>query len=156
MNKRKMSRAGRVCVLGLLLSLCLPIASAFSQTAAVYRDEIRQQQKKVEQIALEDSPKYHSEMAQVASWIDEALILIDKKDLSKVKNIVLKAGTYIDYVEASLLRDKANTAAVDAETRLRSLKADHGKLEAVVQQLSAEEAMLKKELEGLKKSGGKS
>lgn len=152
MNKRKLSQSGRVCVLGLLFFLCLPMVSAFSQTGTMYRDEIKRHQNRVEQIGSEGSSKYQSEMSQVSSWIDEALILIDKNELANVKGLVLKAGVYIDYVEASVLRDRASAGARDAESRLRSLKADYGKLEAIVQQLSAEETLLKKQLEELNKS----
>ena len=65
----------------------------------------------------------------------------------KVKALSLKIGVYLDFVEASVARDKAMGKAMEAESKLKALKAEYGKLEAQVQQLTAEEEILSKKLE---------
>jgi len=142
-----LGRFGRGLLFGSLFMFALPAVEVFAQDTSTFRDEIRRQQIRVDQLKLEESPRYNSEMAEISSWIDEALILIGKGDVAKVRMLVLKSGVYIDYVETNLAKDKAVAAVRDAESRLRALKAEHGKLEAMVQQLSAEADILQQQLD---------
>ena len=73
--------------------------------------------------------------------------MIGKDEGDKVKALSLKIGVYLDFVEASVARDKAMGKAMEAESKLKALKAGYGKLEAQVQQLTAEEEILSKKLE---------
>ncbi len=143
--------AGRSFLLGLALFISMPTVQALAQNIQTYRDEIRQYQNRVEQIKTGDSSRYNTEMSQIASWIDESLILIGKDEVDKVKSLVLKIGVYVDFVEASMARDVAMRGAIEAETQLKALKAEYGKLDAQVQQLTAEEAILQEKLNSLKK-----
>ena len=90
-------------------------------------------------------------MSQIKSWIDESLILIGKDELDKVKGLSMKISVTLDFVEASVARDKAMGKAMEAETKLKALKAEYGKLDALIQQLEAEEDVLTKKLESMKK-----
>ena len=143
--------AGRSFLLGPALFISLPTVQALAQNIQTYRDEIRQYQNRVEQIKTGDPSRYNSEMSQIASWIDESLILIGKDEVDKVKSLVLKIGVYVDFVEASMARDVAMKGAIEAETQLKALKAEYGKLDAQVQQLTAEESILQEKLNSLKK-----
>lgn len=154
MAKFQLHFAARTLLLGLGFALALPTAQAFSQDAKTYRDQIRQEQNRFETIKItykDSTARYNSEMSQITSWIDEALILIGKDEIDKVKTLSMKIGVYIDFVDASLKRDVAMKGAMEAESRLKSLKAEHGKLEAQVQQLEAEEAVLQQKLDTIKK-----
>ena len=120
-----------------------------AQDARSYRKDISDYQTQVERIKTDgDTSRYSSELAQVSSWIDEALILIGKDDAAKVKELVLKIGVYVDFVDASMKRDQAMTKALEAESKLKALKAEYGKLEAQVQQLTAEEEVLTGKMSG--------
>jgi peptidoglycan hydrolase CwlO-like protein len=90
-------------------------------------------------------------MSQLSSWIDESLILIGKDETDKVRTLSLKIGVYLDFVEASVARDKAMGDAMEAESKLKALKAEYGKLEAQVQQLTAEEEVLQAKLNSMQK-----
>ena len=50
-----------------------------------------------------------------------------------------------------MLRDVEMGKAMEAETKLKALKAEYGKLEAQVQQLTAEEDVLKSKADSMKK-----
>ncbi len=131
------------------LSLVLFSGVAHAQDARSYRNDISAYQLRVEKIKMDgDTSRYNSEMSQIASWIDEALILIGRDDAQKVKSLVLKIGVYVDFVEASMKRDVALGRAIEAESKLKALRAEYGKLEAQVQQLAAEEEVLQKKLNG--------
>ena len=133
----------RALVTGGLLVAVLPFGQAMAQDAKTYRDSIKQYQIRADQLKSESTARYNSEMSQISSWIDESLILIGKDEGDKVKALSLKIGVYLDFVEASVARDKA----MEAESKLKALKAEYGKLEAQVQQLTAEEEILSKKLE---------
>jgi len=128
-------------VAGLLMAVSLS-GAAFAQDAQAYRSDISQYQTRMEQIKGGDTARYNSEVDQIKSWIEEALILIGKDEKDKVKTLVLKIGVYVDFVEASMARDKAMGSAMEAESKLKALKAEFGTLEAQVQQLTAEEEIL--------------
>lgn len=154
MANLKLRFAVRSILTGLAFAMILPATQAFSQDAKTLRDDIRQSQSRFEQLKIQynsGTARYNSEMSQITSWIDEALILIGKDEIDKVKTLSLKIGVYIDFVDASLQRDVAMSNALEAESRLKSLKAEHGKLEAQVQQLEAEEQVLQSKLDSLKK-----
>ncbi|MCL2326605.1 MAG: hypothetical protein FWC40_08955 [Proteobacteria bacterium] len=142
-----LGRLSRGLLFGSLFMFTLPAAAVFAQDTSTFRDEIRRQQIRVDELKREEIPRYNSEMAEISSWIDEALILIGRGNVPQVRMLVLKSGVYIDYVEANLARDRAVAGARDAESRLRALRADHGKLEAMVQQLSAESEILRQQLD---------
>ena len=137
----------RALVAGGLLVAVLPFGQAMAQDAKTYRDSIKQYQIRADQLKSESTARYNSEMSQISSWIDESLILIGKDEGDKVKALSLKIGVYLDFVEASVARDKAMGKAMEAESKLKALKAEYGKLEAQVQQLTAEEEILSKKLE---------
>ena len=137
----------RALVTGGLLVAVLPFGQAMAQDAKTYRDSIKQYQIRADQLKSESTARYNSEMSQISSWIDESLILIGKDEGDKVKALSLKIGVYLDFVEASVARDKAMGKAMEAESKLKALKAEYGKLEAQVQQLTAEEEILSKKLE---------
>lgn len=137
--------------LGVLLSAACPAINAFAQDIQTCRSEIQHHQNRVDQLKIEDVSRYNSEMAQISSWIDEALILIGKDEAKKVKTLSIKIGVYIDFVNASLERDKAMGRAIEAEGKLKALKAEFGKLDAQIQQLAAEEEVLQNKLASLKK-----
>lgn len=140
----------RALTLGMALSMTLPAGYAAAQDIKVYRDEIRQYQIRVDQLKTQTPTKYNSEMSQLSSWIDESLILIGKDEVEKVSTLALKIGVYVDFVEASVARDKAMNEAMEAESKLKALKAEYGKLEAQVQQLTAEEEVLQAKLDSMK------
>lgn len=148
---KKFRFAGRSLLLGLAIFLGLPAVQAFSQDSKTYRDEIRQYQNRMDQIKTGDSARYNTELSQITSWIDESLILIGKDETDKVKTLALKIGVYIDFVEASMARDKAMTEALEAENQLKAIKAEYGKLDALVEQLVAEEEVLQGKLNSMKK-----
>ena len=142
--------SGYLMAAGLGLTLFSGVAMA--QDARSYRNDISEYQVRVDKIKADgDTTRYNSELSQIASWIDEALILIGRDDASKVKELVVKIGVYVDFVDASMKRDAAMTKAMEAESKLKALKAEYGKLEAQVQQLTAEEAILQEKLNSLKK-----
>jgi hypothetical protein len=141
----------RVPALGLALTLLIPASFASAQDIKVYRDEIRQYQIRVDQLKSQEHTRYNSEMSQLSSWIDESLILIGKDETDKVRTLSLKIGVYLDFVEASVARDKAMGEAMEAESKLKALKAEYGKLEAQVQQLTAEEEVLQAKLNSMQK-----
>lgn len=141
----------RALTLGLALTIVLPASYAIAQDINVYRDEIRQYQIRVDQLKSQNHTRYNSEMSQLSSWIDESLILIGKDETDKVRTLSLKIGVYVDFVEASVARDKAMGEAMEAESKLKALKAEYGKLEAQVQQLTAEEEVLQTKLDSMKK-----
>lgn len=154
MAKSQLRFAARTLLLGLGFALALPTANAFSQDAKTYRDQVRSEQNRFETLKItykDSTARYNSEMSQITSWIDEALILIGKDETDKVKLLAAKIKVYIDFVDASLKRDLTLMDAMEAESKLKSLKAEHGKLEAQVQQMEAEETVLKQKLETLNK-----
>ncbi|MBQ9396181.1 MAG: hypothetical protein IJU23_11810 [Proteobacteria bacterium] len=138
-------------VLGVLLFAAVPTANAFAQDIQTCRAEIQQLQNRVSKLRAEDVSRYNNEMDQITSWIDEANILIGKDEAKKVKLLSVKIGVYIDFVAASIERDKAMRGATEAESKLKAIKAEYGKLEAQVQQLVAEEEVLQEKLASLKK-----
>ncbi len=142
---------GRALMLGLAFTFALPAVQAAAQDIKVYRDEIRQYQIRVDQLKTQAPTQYNSEMAQLSSWIDESLILIGRDETEKVRDLALKIRVYVDFVEASTARDKATSKAVEAESKLKALKAEYGKLDAMVQQLTAEEEVLQAKLNSMKK-----
>lgn len=137
--------------LGILICGAIPSTLALAQSATSYRDSLKQYQIRVDQLATESTARYNGEMSQIKSWIDESLILIGKDELDKVKALSMKISVYIDFVESSVARDKAMNKAMEAETKLKALKAEYGKLDAMIQQLAAEEDVLTKKLETMKK-----
>ena len=151
MKKLNLSRSVRAMMAGLAIFMSIPAASAFGQDIQVYRDEIRQNQNRMERFKTMDTTRYSSEMSQISSWIDEALILIGKEETEKVKTLSLKIGVYVDFVDASLERDCVMGEAMESESKLKSLKAEFGKLDATVQQLTAEEEVLQNKLASMKK-----
>ncbi|MBR4986280.1 MAG: hypothetical protein IKY83_11155 [Proteobacteria bacterium] len=151
MKKLNLSRSVRAMMAGLAIFMSIPAASAFGQDIQVYRDEIRQNQNRMERFKTMDTTRYSSEMSQISSWIDEALILIGKEETEKVKTLSLKIGVYVDFVDASLERDRVMGEAMESESKLKSLKAEFGKLDATVQQLTAEEEVLQNKLASMKK-----
>ncbi|MBQ8036653.1 MAG: hypothetical protein IJ268_06635 [Proteobacteria bacterium] len=151
MKKLNLNRSVRAFMVGLAVFMSIPAASAFGQDIQKYRDDIRQNQNRVERLKTMDTTRYSSEMTEISNWIDEARILIDKDETDKVKTLSLKIGVYVDFVEVALERDRVMGEAMEAESRLKSLKADYGKLDAMVQQLTAEEEVLQGKLESMKK-----
>lgn len=151
MSEKSIGRIGRGVLLGLGIFMSLPVAQGFAEDIRVLRDDVRQYQVRVDRIKTGDTTRYNNEMAQISSWIDEALILIGKEEADKVSSLVLKLGVYIDFVEASMLRDVEMGKAMEAEAKLKALKAEYGKLEAQVQQLTAEEDVLKSKFDNMKK-----
>ena len=151
MSEKSIGRLGRGVLLGLGIFMSLPVAQSFAEDIRVLRDDVRQYQVRVDRIKTGDTTRYNNEMAQISSWIDEALILIGKEEADKVSSLVLKLGVYIDFVEASMLRDVEMGKAMEAEAKLKALKAEYGKLEAQVQQLTAEEDVLKSKFDSMKK-----
>ncbi len=151
MSEKNLKRLGRGVLLGLGIFMSIPVSQVFAQDIKVLRDDVRQYQLRVEKIKTGDTARYNSEMSQISSWIDEALILIGKEEKEKVSSLVLKLGVYIDFVEASMLRDVEMGKAMEAEAKLKALKAEYGKLEAQVQQLTAEEDVLKSKADSMKK-----
>ena len=138
-------------VIGLLICVAVPATAAVAQSASSYRDTIKQYQIRVDQLSSESTTRYNGDMSQIKSWIDESLILIGKDELNKVKGLSMKISVTLDFVEASVARDKAMGKAMEAETKLKALKAEYGKLDALIQQLEAEEDVLTKKLESMKK-----
>ena len=139
------------CLVAAGFGLTLFSGVSLAQDARSYRNDISEYQLRVDKIKTDgDTTRYNSEMSQIASWIDEALILIGRDDAPKVRSLVLKIGVYVDFVEASMKRDAAMNRAVEAESRLKALKAEYGKLEAQVQQLTAEDEVLQSKLNGAK------
>ncbi|MBO4350234.1 MAG: hypothetical protein J6A01_04705 [Proteobacteria bacterium] len=151
MSEKNLKRLGRGVLLGLGIFMSIPVSQVFAQDIKVLRDDVRQYQLRIEKIKTGDTTRYNSEMSQISSWIDEALILIGKEEKEKVSSLVLKLGVYIDFVEASMLRDVEMGKAMEAEAKLKALKAEYGKLEAQVQQLTAEEDVLKSKADSMKK-----
>ena len=151
MSEKSIGRIGRGVLLRLGIFMSLPVAQGFAEDIRVLRDDVRQYQVRVDRIKTGDTTRYNNEMAQISSWIDEALILIGKEEADKVSSLVLKLGVYIDFVEASMLRDVEMGKAMEAEAKLKALKAEYGKLEAQVQQLTAEEDVLKSKFDNMKK-----
>ena len=151
MKKLNLDRSVRNLMAGLAIFMSIPMASAFGQDLQGYRDSIRQSQNRMERFSTMDTTRYSSEMTQIRSWIDEAMILIGKEETDKVKVLAMKIGVYVDFVDASLERDRVMGEAMEAESKLKSLKAEYGKLEAMVQQLTAEEEVLQGKLSGMKK-----
>lgn len=137
--------------MGLLVCAALPATAAVAQSATSYRDTIKQYQLRIDQLKAESTTRYNGDMSQIKSWIDESLILIGKDELEKVGGLALKIGVTLDFVEASVARDKAMGKAMEAEAKLKSIKAEYGKLDALIQQLEAEEDVLTKKFESLKK-----
>lgn len=143
-------------IMGGLLLAFLPTTQALGQGAGTYRSQIDQYQIRVDQTKrMGDTARYEAELSQIKSWIDESLILIGKDELSTVKEIVMKIGVYVDFVEASMARDKAMGEALEAESKLKSLKSEYGALEAQVQQMTAEKDLLQKQLDELQASKAK-
>ena len=138
-------------VMGLLICVAVPATAAVAQSASSYRDTIKQYQIRVDQLSSESTTRYNGDMSQIKSWIDESLILIGKDELNKVRGLSMKIRVTLDFVEASVARDKAMGKAMEAETKLKALKAEYGKLDALIQQLEAEEDVLTKKLESMKK-----
>ena len=148
--KKIVSFSGYVMAVGLGVSLFGGMAQA--QDARSYRNDISEYQIRVDKIKMDgDTTRYNSELSQIASWIDEALILIGRDDASKVRDLVLKIGVYVDFVDASMQRDVAMGRAMEAESKLKALKAEYGRLEAQVQQLMAEEEVLQSKISGTSK-----
>lgn len=134
-------------LMGAGLCVMLFSGSAMAQDARSYRNDISAYQLRVDKIKMDgDTTRYNSELSQIASWIDEALILIGRDDANKVKELVVKIGVYVDFVDASMKRDVALGKALEAESKLKALKAEYGKLEAQVQQLAAEEEVLQSKM----------
>lgn len=141
----------RSLVMGLLVCAALPATAAVAQSASSYRDTIKRYQLRIDQLKTESTTRYNGDMSQIKSWIDESLILIGKDELEKVGGLSLKISVTLDFVEASVARDKAMGKAMEAEAKLKSIKAEYGKLDALIQQLEAEEDILTKKFESLKK-----
>lgn len=135
--------------LGSAIFFAVP-ATVYGQEASAYRDTIRQYQLRYDQLKADASSRYNADMSQIASWIDESLILIGKNEGEKVKSLSTRLGVYVDFVESSVARDKAMGAAMEAESKLKALKAEYGKLEAQVQQMAAEEEKLSQQLNSKK------
>ena len=140
-----MKLSGRTLAAGILLA-SIPATQVFAQEINVYREEIKQYQNRMDKIKTGETTRYNSELSQISSWIDESLILIGKKEVDQVKALSLKIGVYVDFVEASMARDVAMGEAMEAESKLKALKAEYGKLEAQVQQLTAEKELLQSQL----------
>ncbi len=136
---------------GLILCAALPASAALAQSAASQRDAIKQYQIRVDQLSNESTARYSGDMSQIKSWIDESLILIGKDELGKVKSLSMKIAVTLDFVESGVARDRAMGKAMEAESKLKTLKAEYGKLDAQIQQLAAEEEVLTKKLESMKK-----
>ncbi len=136
---------------GLILCAALPASAALAQSATSQRDAIKQYQIRVDQLSNESTARYSGDMSQIKSWIDESLILIGKDELGKVKSLSMKIAVTLDFVESSVARDRAMGKAMEAESKLKTLKAEYGKLDAQIQQLAAEEEVLTKKLESMKK-----
>lgn len=151
MSNFSLNHFGRSLMLGIALAISAPVSLAFAQDIKTSRDDIRQYQNRLDQIKTADTTRYASDLSQISSWIDEALILIGKDENDKVKTLAMKIGVYIDYVEASLERDSKMKDAMEAEAELKALKAEYGKLDAMVQQLTAEEEVLQKKLADMTK-----
>lgn len=148
---KSIKTVARSLVMGLLVCAALPATAAVAQSATSYRDTIKQYQLRIDQLKAESTTRYNGDMSQIKSWIDESLILIGKDELEKVGGLALKIGVTLDFVEASVARDKAMGKAMEAEAKLKSIKAEYGKLDALIQQLEAEEDVLTKKFESLKK-----
>lgn len=141
--------------MGLLLGAFFVTAGqslAFADDVSSYRESIHKYQDRMNSLTAKDTGRYNSEMSTISEWIEQALILIGKNELSQVKSLVVKTGVYLDYVEVSVQKDEAMGQAMTAETELKALKAEYGKLEAAVQQLEAEEDVLTKKLESIQKT----
>ena len=140
-----MKISGRTLAVGMLLAV-IPAGHVFAQDINVYREEIKQYQLRVDKVKTGETTRYNSELSQISSWIEEALVLIGKDEKDQVKSLCLKIGVYVDFVEASMARDGAMGKAMEAESKLKALKAEYGKLEAQVQQLTAEKEVLQTQL----------
>ncbi len=151
MSNLSLNHFGRTFLLGIAIAFSAPTSLALAQDIKTSRDDIRQYQNRLDQIKTADTTRYSSDLSQISSWIDEALILIGKNENDKVKTLAMKIGVYIDYVEASLERDSKMKDAMEAEAELKALKAEYGKLDAMVQQLTAEEEVLQKKLADMTK-----
>ena len=141
--------------MGLLLGAFLVVAGqslAFADDVSSYRESIHKYQDRMNELSSKDTGRYNSEMSSISEWIEQALIMIGKNELTQVKSLVVKAGVYLDYVEVSVKKDEAMGKAMTAESSLKALKAEYGKLEAEVQQLEAEEEVLTKKLESMQTS----
>ena len=147
----RLKNAVKGLVISGLLFAAVPGVQVFAQDTNTLRDTVRQYQVRVDALNGESTSRYNSEMSQIKSWIDESLILIGKDEAKKVKALTEKISVYIDFVEASVERDKAMGLATAAESKLRTMKADYGKLEAQVQQLTAEEKLLSDKLGDMQK-----
>ena len=117
-----MKLSGRTLAAGILLA-SIPATQVFAQEINVYREEIKQYQNRMDKIKTGETTRYNSELSQISSWIDESLILIGKKEVDQVKALSLKIGVYVDFVEASMARDVAMGEAMEAESKLKALKA---------------------------------
>ncbi len=144
----KIRKFGLVLLLGFGLSI-VGGTSAFADDIASYRESIHDYQARLSKLKTQDPLKYSSEMASVSEWIEQALILIGRNELQQVKSLVVKSGVYLEYIEVSIAKDAKLVEALNAETELKALKAEYGKLEAEVQQLEAEESLLTKKIESM-------
>ena len=80
MSEKNFKRIGRGVLLGLGIFMSIPASQVFAQDIKVLRDDVRQYQVRVEKIKTGDTSRYNTEMSQISSWIDEALILIGKEE----------------------------------------------------------------------------
>jgi len=151
MAKFNLRAAAGSLFFGVLLTAAVPAVNAFAQDIQTCRAEIQQHQKRVEKLKVEDVSRYNNEMSKISSWIEEASVLIEKNEAKKVKTLSVKIGVYIDFVAASIERDKVMRNATEAESKLKAIKAEYGKLDAQIQQLVAEEEVLQEKLASLKK-----
>lgn len=136
----------------MVLLFALPCLNAFAQDSSSVKSELASLKARYDNVKIDAGDRYVSEMKEVANWLAESPVRIENGDYAQAQLINTKAAVYLDYVAANLLKDVAVNEADEAEKNLRDIKAEHGKLDAEVQQLQAEEALLQEEL---KKISGK-
>ncbi|MFA5624903.1 MAG: hypothetical protein WC966_07600 [Bradymonadales bacterium] len=146
-------RFGRIIAalgFGALLSVSLPSAMVFAQDGVKVREDVRNNQKRLDSLRADSSGRYVAEMTAISNWIEEALVRVGKNEISAARSLNIKTVVYLDYVDASLKKDTAVQMAGALELEANAVKAEKGKLEAAVQTLLAEEKLLQEQLKGQK------
>lgn len=142
-------RMGKVLAtlgVGVLLSVCIPSGIAFAQDGVRVREDVRNNQKRLDALRASSADRYMPEMTTVSNWIEEALVRVGKEEVSAARNLNTKTVVYLDYIEESIKKDSAVQAAGELEAQSNALKAEKGKLEASVQTLLAEEKLLQEQI----------
>lgn len=138
-------------ILGSVCLFSLPCLNAFAQDSSALKSELVALKASYDIVRSDAGDRYASDLKEVSNWLDESPVRIEKGEYKTAQLINTKASVYLDYVAANLQKDVAVAEADAAENKLREIKAEHGRLEAEVQQLQAEETLLQEELNKITK-----